>query len=299
MNITKTRNILDLNKFNDEAKALNPKIEIVMKFGEDQLRFTLSEALTAQEETDLDNFISSFGDGDPEQKLPLLYDIAKAEAKSKHFHNIIYTSNKELTQSLIPERESGTVKGEVRKVVWYKDIDFSDPQNPVPINPVIKVDITYSRDATGFATSRVTTRTYYNRDGSENPEKKISHKYYFINRQDMIKEGKRRRSLLVETIQIPTMNVIGEVLMPLGVTMENVVLKGRKFMDDYESDFNKFVDNSSTITDPLDDDFGMKTIIVKLRDENNPSHVEWLDKLPNSLGGSTTIREYLMSEFDI
>ena len=100
MNITKTRNILDVNKFNDEAKALNSKIEIVMKFGEDQLRFTLSEALTVQEETDLDNFISSFEDVDPEQKIPVIYDIAKAEAKGKHFHNINYKI--ELTQSLIP-----------------------------------------------------------------------------------------------------------------------------------------------------------------------------------------------------
>ena len=206
MNITKTRNILDVNKFNDEAKALNSKIEIVMKFGEDQLRFTLSEALTVQEETDLDNFISSFEDVDPEQKIPVIYDIAKAEAKGKHFHNINYKI--ELTQSLIPERETGTVKGEVREVFWYKDMDVSDPQNPTPVNPVLRTNVQYFRDPTGFATHRVTTRTYYNRDGSENSQVKTTTKFYHVNRQDMIKEGKKRRGLLVDSIQIPTMNVI-------------------------------------------------------------------------------------------
>lgn len=297
MSINKTRNILDLNRFNEDAKALIPKIDIVLKIGDDNLRFDLSSELTVDEEATLDQFILDFIDSDPELKVPLIYDVAKSEAKSKHFHNINY--NIELNQALIPEREKGTTQGEVREVFWYKDMDNTDPANPFPINPVLRTNIQYFRDGTGFALYRVTNRTYYNRDGSENSEVKTTIKYYHINKQDMINEGEKRRGLLVKSIQIPTMNLIAEVLMPSGVTMENVVLKGRKFMDDYEDFFNKFVRNSSTITDPLDDDFGMKTIIVKLRDESDPGHVEWLDKLPNSLGGSTTIRQHLITEFSI
>ena len=43
----------------------------------------------------------------------------------------------------------------------------------------------------------------------------------------------------------------------------------------------------------------MKSVIVKLRDELDADHVEWLDKMPNSLGGSTSIRDHLIAEFSI
>ena len=88
--INRTQNIQDIDKFNEEVKVHNSKINIVLKFGEDDLRFDLSEAFTVQENTDLDTFISNFVDQDPELKKPLIYDIAKSEAKGKHFHNIDY-----------------------------------------------------------------------------------------------------------------------------------------------------------------------------------------------------------------
>lgn len=295
--INRNINILDINRFNSEVKAVSTKILSVLKFGDSDLRFEVSSAFTVQEHTDLDAFIATFVDTDPNLKIPLIYDIAKAEAKNKHFHNIDYRI--ELKQALIPEREKGTVKGEVQEVFWYKDMDVSNPAKPVPINPVLRTNVSYVRDASGFALYRTTTRTYYNRDGSENPDVKTTIKYYHVNTQDMIDEGIKRRSLLVKTIQIPTMNLIAEVLMPLGVTMPNIILRGRKFMDDYEDSFSKFVENSSTITDALSPDFGKKTVIVKLRDETNAGHVEWLDKLPNSLGGSTSIRQFLMDQFNI
>jgi len=168
-----------------------------------------------------------------------------------------------------------------------------------PTDKIITVDIAYTRDATGFATQRTTTRKWINRDNSENAEAKLTTKLYFVNPAEMIIEGTKRRKLLVDSIQIPTLTFMTEALVPLGYTQEAVVLKGRAFMDDYEGDFNKFVDNSSTITDPADPDFGEKTIVVRLRDEANTSYVEWLDKSSPSLGGTTTIRQYLMNEFDI
>lgn len=289
-------NVMDLNKLQTELVALGIGINQILLVGAN-LEVRSPVELTVEQKTLVSTTLASFVDINLDDKVPLIKDLAKSEASKKHFHNIDY--KKELTQAIIPERESGTVQGEVRQVIWYKDMDFTDPQKPVPTNPVIKVDISYSRDTSGFATSRITNRTYYNRDGSENPEVKTTVKYYFINRQDMVDEGIKRRSLLVNSIQIPTMTLIAEVLMPLGVTMDNVVSKGRQFLDDYRSDFSKFTENSSSITDPLDPDFGMKTIIVKLRDDLDVGHVEWLNKLPNSLGGSKSIRQFLMEEFDI
>jgi len=295
--LNRTKTVLGLNKLNDEAKAHNSKIEIVVMFGIDDLRFTLSEVLTAQEETDLDTFLAAFVDENPEDKIPKIIDLAKSEAKSKHFHNIIYTSNKELKSSLIPKRT--VVKGEVTKVEWYRTLDA----NMAPTDLVLVSDITYTRDATGFAQFRSTNRTYINRDGTENIEVKNSQKYYFVNLSDMITEGYKRRKLLVESMQIPSMTFMMEVLMPLGYTQLAVVMLGRAFMDDYESDFNKFVDNSSTITDPSDPNVGMKSIVVQLQDNTvdgrNADYNLWLDKAPPSIGGQTTIRQYLISELSI
>lgn len=289
MFIYRTADITDLNKFNQEAIASNPLIQVVLKFGSHNLRFQVSESWGSGDDLQLDNFIASFQDTNPEDKVPKVIDLALEY--SKHFHAINYV--KGLNKSLIPKRT--VTQGEVTCVEWYGGLNASME----PEDLILKVDIVYTRDATGFATSRTTTRTWINRDGTENEDKKITTKYYFINPSDMIDEGLRRRKLLVSSIQIPTLTFMTEALVPLGYTQESVVLRGRAFMDEYENYFNKFVDNSSTITDPADPDFGMKTIIVRIRDEANLDYVEWLDKSPPSLGGSTTIRQYLMNEFDI
>lgn len=149
----------------------------------------------------------------------------------------------------------------------------------------------------------MTTRTWINKDDSENTEKKITSKYYFINPSDMIDEGLKRRKLLVNNIQMPMLTFMSEVLLPLGYNQEAVVLMGRTFMDTYESDLNNFVENSSTITDPADENFGKKTIVVHVENNDaagvNADFNLWLDKAPPSLGGLVTIRQYLVGEFSI
>ena len=119
----------------------------------------------------------------------------------------------------------------------------------------------------------------------------------------MITEGYKRRKLLVQSIQIPTLTFMSEALMPSGHTQESVVLLGRHFMDDYEADFSRFIENSSTITEPSDPNFGKKSVIVELESTDiegrNKDYHLWLDSAPPSLGGLTTIRQYLINEFDI
>jgi len=294
--INKTRNISNLNKFQDEVISLIPKIICVIKFNDDDLRFALSENLSVEEDQALDGFVIDFEDNNIELQMPKILSIAKAQAKSKHFHTINY-KHEDLEISLIPKRT--VVKGEVIKVEWYKSLD----QDNNPIDLVLKVDITYSRDSAGFATERTTTRTWINEDESENEEVKVTKKYYFINPADTIDEGLKRRKLLVNNMQIPVMTFMTEVLVPDGYTPEAVIFLGRAFLDDYENDFNKFVDNSSTITDPASSDFGKKSIVVQLEDSasdgRNAAYNFWLDRAPASLGGLTTIRQYLIEEFSI
>ena len=291
--INRVANILDLNKFNEEAKASIPAIQTAMKFGSDNIRFTVSDDWGSEYDTQLNSFMASYVDANPQDKIPKIIDLAKDP--NKHFHSINYIL--ELKQSLIPVRT--VVQGEVTQVIWYRTLDAQMK----PFDPIVKVNINYNRDDTGFATFRTTTRTWYNRDGSENIEVKNTQKFYFVNKADMIDEGIRRRSLLVKTIKIPALEYLTSVLVPLNITEESAYLRGLQFLDDYKDLFDKFVDNSSTITNPADPNFGKKTIIVSLENNSidgiNGPHNEWLDKAPNALGGSKTIRQWLIEEFSI
>ena len=291
--VTKTiADIQDVNRLMADIMAAVPKVVGGVKIGSDTLQLQASSTLGAAEDTLVDSTISGFVDSDPQDKEPKILDYRKPGLR-KHFTALNYKGGIDLTQALIPKRT--VVKGEVQKVEWFLSLDV----NLQPTNKIIEVDIAYTRDASGFAQSRTTTRKWVNRDGTFNEDTRTTTKYYFINTSDMIDEGLRRRSLITKEIKIPTLTFMTEVLVPLGYTAESVYLKGLAFLDDYESEFNKFIDNSSTITNPADPDFGEKSVVVRIRDEANADYVEWLDKAPASLGGSVTIRQYLQDQFDI
>lgn len=283
-----TSDIKDLNELQDQLIALNFGITGVIKI-DNQIKVRSQSELTVEQKTSVESLMTNFVDSDPELNIPAILSISKAV--NKHFHAINYKN--ELTQSLIPKRT--VVKGEITSVTHFKELD----QNNTPTTPILRVDIDYTRDATGFAISRQTTRTWFNINGTENPEKKITNKYYFVNGSDQIQEGIKRRRLLVENIQIPVLGLVMEAMMPTGSSQTECLLMGRSFMDEYELEFNRFIENSSTITDSNSSDFGMKSIRVKIRDEANPSHTIWMDKTPASLGNTTTIRQFLMEEFNI
>lgn len=225
-------------------------------------------------------------------KVPKIYTYTKAEATQKHFHNINYTG-KDLTLNLIPKRT--IVQGEVQKVEWYSEIDGALNVS----NKVLDVDIVYTRDVTGFAIYRVVTRTWYNNDGIENDEKKITVKYYAVNPSESIDEGIKRRSLIIKELQRPILASMLQVLVPLGYSETAVLFRGRTFLDEYEVEFQKFTNHSSSINDPASPDYGMKAIIVKLRDESDTELTEWLDLAPPLFGGTVTIRQYIMSQLDV
>ena len=310
----KTRDILDLNTFNHEAKIHNSKIEIVLKFNDDVLRFTLTEELTDDEDIALDNFVSSFVDTNPEDKIPLIYDYAKAEAKNKHFHNIDY--KKELTVRL--QKKSTINQGQMNVVTYYRNMEYQTI-NGIPTRvysiPVLRTETEWTRDPSGWAICKnPPVRTYFNRDGTENPEIKVMEDAYFYEDFEQVIEGEKRRALIIKNLQKPVITLIAEVLMPLGTSIETIMLMGRKFMDEYNSEFHKFMENSSTVTEQLlgdgtnNPDYGKKTIVARLEKEGlvidgvtygNPDHVLWLNKMPLSIGGSTTIRQYLINEFSI
>lgn len=282
---------LDINGLQNHIIAAVPEVTAVLRVDMDILVHSVDE-LTQIQKDSVDAAKMAFSDIDPKDKIPKIYDLTKGEANSKHFHNIDY--KKELVSALIPLRT--VVQGEVQEVTWFSSIGADN----APTEPIVKVTIVYVRDAaTSLPIYRVTTREWYNVDSSLNSDKKITLKYYYINPSDQINEGDRRRDLLVKSIQIPVMNMMVEVLSSTGLTIVSILLKGRQFMDDYQEEFDRFVANSSTVTDPADPNYGEKTVIVKLENESRSDVLEWIDQAPNSLGGAKTIRQYLMDEFNI
>lgn len=305
MFIHRTRDISDLNKFQEDAKQLISKILSVLKFGDGDLRFEITETLTTEESEALNELVANFEDTDISLKKPLIISYAKAEASSKHFHNINYKN--ELTVRL--QKQSIIVKGEMQKVTWFRHMEYQTV-NGIPTRvysiPVIKTETSWLRDASGFAIAKnPPVRTWYNEDGTENSETKVMDDPYYYEDFEQIDEGVKRRTLLVKAIQKPTQMIIAEVMMPLGMSLETVLLRGREFLDDYDSEFNKFKENSSSITEThledgsINPDFNKKSIVVKLQNEQKEHHKEWLDKIPLSLGGIKSIRDHLISEFDI
>jgi hypothetical protein len=199
----------------------------------------------------------------------------------KHFHNINY--NTELSQSIFPKRVF--TKGELTSVVWYSD--------QLLTNKLLDVTMVYVRDAMGFAVSRTTTRKWVREDESFHPLFKITTKSYTINPIDQILEGKRRRSNIVDGVQLPVMSFLLETQSGT-LTQGEILLMGRDFLDAMEPFFNRFVKNSSSINDVASPDFGKKEIVVEFETSTDA----WLDDLPAALGGAT-IRQYLIGEFSI
>jgi len=211
--------------------------------------------------------------------------VMESHAK-KDFRSINYKT--ELEDSLFPKRTM--IHGQVIKVDWYSDEALSDL--------VLTVDITYNRDAVGFAIDRTTVRSWINGNGDVNPKIKTTKKKYNINVEDAIAEGKRRRKNIVDAVQLPVISFMVETLAPL--TIPEILLIGRAFMDDMEDFFNKFISNSSTITDIEDPNIGRKSIVVEL-ERKATTDATWLNNTPLQLDptGNTSILQYLVYEFSI
>lgn len=285
----RTKEVLDITKLSEELCSNISAIHSVVLLGPDQVRICSVEELSEEDLATVDTVLTDFVDRDPSLDVPRIMKYAKQEAASKHFHNILYTGPKETTLSFIPKRT--IQQGEVVKVEWFAYRDADGLQEKI-----LDVDIVYTRDASSFAISRTTTRTWYAESGEPIADTKITTKYYDINTCDMVTEGVRRRKLLVDNIQIPMISLMMEILLPQGYTEASVLLMGREFLDNYTDYINKFVENTSTITDPSDPNYGKKSICVALGEDSDHS---WLDKAPATLGGATTIRQYLINEFSI
>lgn len=218
---------------------------------------------------------------------PVIYGLVDDEVKNKDYRDIDYTI--EPRPNLVPDRYF--VQGELQRVTWYSDSSKN--------LKVLETIIEYTRDGFGFAASRTTTRSWFDYMGMALPDIKVTNKTYST--LDMIKEGKARRGNIVDGVQIPVFSFLQEAAIVDGATYglnpQTVLLVGREFMDRFEVEFAKFIDNSSSITDLADPNFNRKTVVVEF-EKAATSTDTWLNYTPAALGGAR-ILDYLVGEFSI
>lgn len=232
-------------------------------------------------DSSLDDLVASH-DGNP-IALPRIYSLMAGEGPREDYSKINYKI--EPKPNLFPKRTF--IKGELQKVEWFMEEDFQ--------TLVLDSVMTYTRDPFGFAQTRTTTRTWYDTDGLALDIVKVTTKKYSMLEQ--IKEGKRRRGNIVDGIQLPVMGFMVETMTvePWNLDQQTILLMGRDFMDRFENEFNKFIDNSSTVTSG--ENVGRKSVVVAFEEAAETTDT-WLKNTPSALGGAR-ILDYLVGEFSI
>lgn len=263
-----------------EEIGLQDKLKFTPTWNETTLYLTFDGAIN---EPTLDAMMDTYTGN--EDIMPRICEIYGHPSET-NFIDLDYT-----IKNLFPNRIFD--RGELQKVEWYLESTFE--------TLVLSTSYTYVRDPFGFAVSRDSLRVWKNRDGSDNFKTKVSQKFYTP--LQMIKEGKRRRGNIVDNVQLPTFAFLQEaandpdVAALYGLNPATVLLVGREFMDRFELEFTKFVDNSSSITDLADPNFNRKTIVVAFEEAATTTDI-WLNFQPSMLGGAR-ILDYLVNEFSI
>lgn len=268
------------SKMYDElTRAISNATLLCLNSNETQAKIKWSRELTEQELQTQSSIIDNHVDDDSLE--PKIWSLVSDDLSGLNFHDIDYTTS----CNLFPKRTM--IKGEVTKVEWYSDEQLTDK--------VIEVIISYTRDAFGFAQHRTTTRKWVQKNNQFHPNYKVTTKNYSHNRDDQISEGKRRRENIVNSVQLPTLQFMLETMQG---TQTAILLAGRNFMDRHSIEFKNFIDNSSSVTDINSPNYGKKNVVVAFESAAATTDT-WLNNNPASLGGSTSILQYLVNEFTI
>lgn len=235
-------------------------LETILDHQDGTFTVKFDHQLSTQEETDLDSIVAAHS------ATPLSVPVIESLTKqgSNDFREIDYTI---LPQALHPVRTFD--QGELVMVEWYTDDTLA--------TKVLKVEITYNRDAFGYVLDRVTTRTWINSDGSENPKKSVRAKHYDSVKQQS--EIKKRRENNILNIQA---NTLSYMVATMTGTVTEILDQGRAFLAELDSEVDKYIKSGA-------DD--LRTAIL------NDTTEAWLDNIVP--GDVITIRDYMTTELVI
>lgn len=99
--------------------------------------------------------------------------------------------------------------GELKKVVYYKDISMSENGELIYSTPVVEKDLTYIKKF-GYYFSRITDIYWYFEDGTKDEINKKTVVLYYT-KDEAIEAGNKRREYIVKAIQLETLFLIHQL----------------------------------------------------------------------------------------
>lgn len=267
----------------EKIKEGIPSFLQVVGDGSTSYDLEFGEELTQQQLDDLDSIISAYS-------VPKKFKIYQYVPETTIHDPYIFPADIDyktgLTISLFPARVM--VQGELQEVTYYAEYDALEAYELDKFKqPVLKVEINYTRDSLGFAQYRSTTRSWYYEDGTmcTSVQKITSKVYDFLG---TIAEGKRRRQNIIDGSMIPVLGMMIQTCLvapqqnpPLFATQPELVLEARRFLSSCKAHIIDFVDDSST----------------EFSDWLSTATEVWLNNVIHQNG--TTIRQWLMNEIDV
>lgn len=195
----------------------------------DSTKAVFTQGLSTQETEVFNSIVSSHNDA---VRTFRIYDYVADTLNKRIFPGFInYKTG--LTTRLHPKHD--IVRGELRKTVYYAD---SDGVNFYV--PVLEVNFTWHRDASGFCYRRDSSISYYMNDGSINEQTKDMIKFY--NEQESIEEGRRRRQNIVNDITLQLLSMLNQTV--TGYSAEAILQMGRDWFKLNKTDVETFVEAS-------------------------------------------------------
>lgn len=254
MTFTKSCDLLQLSK---TINQITDTLQIIKDNDDGTMTAHFSETLDTATQQNVTDAVNNHTDSTI--GVPIVEVLSSSQGVK--FTEIDYTL---ITPKLHPKRTFD--KGELQLVEWYLEHTFD--------TLVIKVEIEYFRDAYDFPEYRVTTRTWYNTDGTENPEKTIRTKYYdSINKHAEIRTRRNNNILQIQD------TVITYMVATMGIPAADAIQQGKDYMASVDAEVNKYVKTGAS---------DLSTAIT-----NNTTET-WLDNtIPST---SITIRDYILME---
>lgn len=168
------------------------------------------------------------------------------------------------------------IKGELQKTIYYSEYDES---TEIFNDEILLVSFEYERDNLGFAVKRQTKRQWYRTNGVLE-ETQIKDTLKFYDSQQKIREGKRKRENIMDTITITVMGMVMQTELPnpdsIYKSPEEIVVEGRRFLADHKISFSNFIDDANA------------DILTELSEDTTP----WLSNVIDANG--TKILDYLL-----
>lgn len=190
------------------------------------------------------------------------------------------------------------VKGVPTVVEYYTEKKIVDLQGTVAYNNLI-ADVQFQLFYTpeGFIYQKYAPLAWAMSDGTiDRVNIKDLGKVYDVELEDdkIIQEGIDRRQCIYTSLQMPTLKILTAIY-PDKTKMELMAL-GRDFMTFYTDDFKAYINESQTIVDEDDPDYGLKKIVAKIKHDTTHS---WLNDSVDLGEGEFSVREYLMEQLTI